>query len=53
VEREVGLLNKEVSRTEIDYLVERIGEFDADNRAGLERTLHRISGMRNRRGQVP
>ena len=30
----------------------RIGEFDADNRAGLERTLHRISAIRNRRGHI-
>ncbi len=33
-------------------MVERIGEFDADNRAGLERTLHRISAIRNRRGHI-
>jgi stage III sporulation protein SpoIIIAA len=32
--------------------VGRIGEFDADNRAGLERTLHRISAIRNRRGHI-
>ena len=32
--------------------VERIGEFDDDNRAGITRTLHRISGIRNRRGAV-
>jgi stage III sporulation protein SpoIIIAA len=33
-------------------MVESIGTFDADNRAGLERTLHRISAIRNRRGNV-
>ena len=33
-------------------MVARIGEFDADNRAGLERTLHRISAIRNRRGHI-
>jgi len=33
-------------------VVERIGDFDADNRAGLERTLHRISAFRNRRGHI-
>ena len=52
VEQEVILLNKEVARTEIDHVVERIGEFDADNRAGLERTLHRISAIRNRRTHI-
>jgi stage III sporulation protein SpoIIIAA len=40
----------EVTHNDINYVVERIGEFDADNRAGLERTLHRISAIRNRRG---
>ncbi|MEP7356746.1 MAG: R3H domain-containing nucleic acid-binding protein, partial [Anaerolineales bacterium] len=34
------------------YVITRIGDFDADNRAGIERTLHRISGIRNRRGAV-
>jgi stage III sporulation protein SpoIIIAA len=42
----------EVSIEIIDYVVSRIGEFDADNRAGLERTLHRISAIRNRRGHI-
>jgi stage III sporulation protein SpoIIIAA len=42
----------EVSHADIQYVVERIGEFDADNRAGLERTLHRISAIRNRRGHI-
>jgi stage III sporulation protein SpoIIIAA len=52
VDGEVVLVQSEVTRTDIDYVVTRIGDFDADNRAGLERTLHRISGLRNRRGQV-
>jgi stage III sporulation protein SpoIIIAA len=52
VDREVVLSQKEVTRTEIDFVDERIGEFDADNRAGLERTLHRISAIRNRRGHI-
>jgi stage III sporulation protein SpoIIIAA len=46
------LSNTEVRRADLDYVIARIGDFDADNRAGLERTLHRISGIRNRRGQV-
>src|SRR3990170_3329653 len=49
---EVILSDAEITRVEIDYVVARIGDFDADNRAGLERTLHRISGIRNRHGQV-
>jgi stage III sporulation protein SpoIIIAA len=49
---EQELSDEEITRTEIDYVVTRIGDFDADNRAGLERTLHRISGIRNRRGAI-
>lgn len=52
VDREVTLISREVTHADIDYVVERIGEFDADNRAGLERTLHRISAIRNRRGHI-
>jgi stage III sporulation protein SpoIIIAA len=37
---------------DIGYVVERIGQFDRDNRAGVERTLHRISAIRNRLGDV-
>ena len=52
VDREVALSEIEVSHVDIDYVVDRIGEFDADNRAGLERTLHRICAIRNRRGHI-
>src|SRR5512140_3316030 len=52
VDHEVNLRDTEVTRAEIDYVDERTGEFDADNRAGIERTLHRISAIRNRRTAV-
>ena len=52
VQGENVLIKKEITRAELDHVVERIGEFDADNRAGLERTLHRISCLRNRRGHI-
>ena len=51
-EDERELSRDEVTRAEIDFVVTRIGDFDADNRAGLERTLHRISAIRNRRGTI-
>lgn len=41
-----------VSREEIKYCVDRVGMFSSDNRAGIERTLHRISAMRNRTGDI-
>ena len=52
VENEIVLSNAELTRAELDHVVERVGNFDADNRAGIERTLHRISAIRNRRGAV-
>jgi stage III sporulation protein SpoIIIAA len=52
VEEEIILRETEVTRAEIDYVDERTGEFDADNRAGIERTLHRISAIRNRHGTI-
>jgi stage III sporulation protein SpoIIIAA len=52
--REDFLYLREVPVTEddIEYVVTRVGEFGADNRAGIPRTLHRISAIRNRRGRV-
>lgn len=50
--RELILNRKEVDHSDIDYAVSRIGEFNGDNRAGMERTLHRISAVRNRNGRI-
>ncbi len=41
-----------VTRDEIDYVACRVGTFAKDNRAGIERTLHRISAIRNRLGEI-
>ncbi len=49
---EVVLSNEEVTQEDIDFVVDRIGEFTSDNRAGIERTLHRISCIRNRKGRI-
>ncbi len=49
---EAELSTEEVKRDEIDYVVKHIGKFDDDNRAGIERTLHRIAAIRNRTGNV-
>ncbi|HEV2856048.1 MAG TPA: R3H domain-containing nucleic acid-binding protein [Thermoanaerobaculia bacterium] len=46
------LSEEPVSREDIDYVVQRIGRFGKDNRAGIARTLHRISAIRNRVGDV-
>ena len=49
---EIVLSRREVSEEDIDFVIARVGEFGDDNRAGIERTLHRISAIRNRRGRV-
>jgi stage III sporulation protein SpoIIIAA len=51
-ERGEDLSAEPVSRQDIAHVVERIGRFGKDNRAGIERTLHRISAMRNRVGEI-
>lgn len=52
IDGEYVLLDREITQEEIDLVEMQIGDFDADNRAGLERTLHRISAIRNRRGEI-
>lgn len=52
IDGEIEIRQEEVTQLEIDQVVDGIGDFDDDNRAGIARTLHRISGIRNRRGQV-
>lgn len=41
-----------VSQDDLDFAIERVGSFSGDNRAGIERTLHRISCIRNRTGKI-
>jgi stage III sporulation protein SpoIIIAA len=48
----VGLADEPVSREVLDQVAQAVGEFGADNRAGVEGTLHRISAIRNRRGEI-
>jgi len=49
---DVILNSKEVTEENIQHVVARIGAFGDDNRAGIERTLHRISAIRNRNGKI-
>ncbi len=49
---EVTLLDREITDKDIAFVVEHIGSFGDDNRAGIERTLHRISAIRNRNGKI-
>lgn len=52
VDHEVVLSQHEITEEDLSYVIARIGEFTGDNRAGIERTLHRISCIRNRQGRV-
>jgi stage III sporulation protein SpoIIIAA len=52
IDREVVLSSSEVPEEDIEYVASRIGRFGDDNRAGIERTLHRISAIRNREGKI-
>ncbi len=49
---EMYLDKTEIMPEDLQMVIERIGDFGADNRAGIERTLHRISGIRNRKGKI-
>jgi stage III sporulation protein SpoIIIAA len=51
-DREMILTAQEVGQEDIDYVTSRISEFGDDNRAGIARTLHRISAIRNRSGHI-
>jgi stage III sporulation protein SpoIIIAA len=49
---EAVLLEREITEADLEYVVVHVGSFGDDNRAGIERTLHRISAIRNRSGKV-
>lgn len=49
---ELYLSDTEVTAEDLAAVIERVGDFGTDNRAGIERTLHRISAIRNRKGKI-
>lgn len=51
-DRAVYIRDEPVTQEEIQHCIERVGMFSSDNRAGIERTLHRISAIRNRTGDI-
>lgn len=52
LDRPVFLSDNLIVWKDIDFLIKRVGKFSADNRAGIERTLHRISSIRNRENVI-
>ena len=51
-DRSDDLGGQPVTSDDLQGVIERLGPFGGDNRAGIERTLHRISAVRNRSGRV-
>ena len=49
---DIALDSREVDEDDLQHVVDRVGEFGGDNRAGIPRTLHRISAIRNRKGKI-
>ena len=52
LDREMAIEGGDVTVDDLQFVAERIGDFGQDNRAGIERTLHRISAIRNRKGKI-
>ena len=46
------LSERVISREDLDHCISHVGHFSGDNRAGIERTLHRISAIRNRQDEI-
>ena len=46
------LSDRVITAADLEESMTNVGDFGGDNRAGIERTLHRISAIRNRRGDV-
>lgn len=46
------IVHHPVSHADLQHCIERVGVFGGDNRAGIEKTLHRISAIRNRSGDI-
>lgn len=42
----------ETTAEDLQMVIAQVGDFGSDNRAGIERTLHRISAIRNRKGRI-
>lgn len=41
-----------VSWNDLDFCIKKLGNFSSDNRSGIESTLHRISSIKNRNGNI-
>jgi len=46
------LSQKIISWQDLDFCIKKLGNFNTDNRAGIERSLHRVSCLKNRKGNI-
>ncbi|CAI9088764.1 OLC1v1023188C1 [Oldenlandia corymbosa var. corymbosa] len=46
------LWDRPITMEDLDHAISQVGDFAIDNRAGISRTLHRISAIRNRKGAI-
>ncbi|CAI0408320.1 unnamed protein product [Linum tenue] len=46
------LSDSPITLQDLEYAASQVGDFAIDNRAGISRTLHRISAIRNRKGEI-
>lgn len=49
---DVELSDCPITFQDIEYATSQVGDFAVDNRAGISRTLHRISAIRNRKNTI-
>ncbi|MFL5358464.1 R3H domain-containing nucleic acid-binding protein [Archangium sp.] len=50
--RVMRLSDSPITRKDLEHVLAQVGTVSEDNRAGIERTLHRVSAIRNRQGKV-
>ncbi|CAN1772699.1 Protein SEEDLING PLASTID DEVELOPMENT 1 [Linum perenne] len=46
------LSDSAITLQDLQFAASQVGDFAVDNRAGISRTLHRISAIRNRKGEI-
>ncbi|XP_058095690.1 protein SEEDLING PLASTID DEVELOPMENT 1 isoform X2 [Magnolia sinica] len=46
------LSDQPITFADLEHATSQVGDFATDNRAGISRTLHRISAIRNRKGVI-
>ena len=48
----INIINNIITIDDINHISNQLGKFSDDNRAGIEKTLHRISAIKNRNDKI-